>query len=92
MENRPGTGSMLGYEAGVKAAPDGYTLTLITPYAINPGYRRTRGSQPPSQSAMSFLRKSGSGCGLPVFLLTHTMTASPSATFSGLESTVQISE
>jgi tripartite-type tricarboxylate transporter receptor subunit TctC len=37
VENRAGAGSTLGYEFGVRAAPDGYTLTLITAsYAINP--------------------------------------------------------
>ena len=37
VENRPGGGSTLGYELGVRSAPDGYTLTLITPsYSINP--------------------------------------------------------
>jgi tripartite-type tricarboxylate transporter receptor subunit TctC len=37
VENRSGAGSTLGYESGVKAAPDGYTLTMISPsYAINP--------------------------------------------------------
>src|SRR5215212_8009083 len=37
VENRPGGGSTLGYETGVRAAPDGHTLTLITPsYSINP--------------------------------------------------------
>jgi tripartite-type tricarboxylate transporter receptor subunit TctC len=37
VENRAGAGSTLGYEFGMRAAPDGYTLTLITAsYVINP--------------------------------------------------------
>ena len=37
VENRPGGASTLGYEMGIRSAPDGYTLTLITPsYSINP--------------------------------------------------------
>jgi tripartite-type tricarboxylate transporter receptor subunit TctC len=37
VENRPGAGSTIGYEFGVKAPPDGYTLTMITgSYSINP--------------------------------------------------------
>ena len=37
VENRPGAGATIGTEAGVKAAPDGYTLTMIAAsYTVNP--------------------------------------------------------
>src|SRR3954469_15986113 len=37
VENKPGAGGMLGIEQGVKAPPDGYTLTLIaSSYTVNP--------------------------------------------------------
>lgn len=37
VENRPGAGSTLGFEAGLRAPPDGYTLNLVTPsYSISP--------------------------------------------------------
>jgi tripartite-type tricarboxylate transporter receptor subunit TctC len=37
VENRPGAGGSIGVELGVKAPPDGYTLTLISnSYAVNP--------------------------------------------------------
>ena len=37
VENRGGAGGSLGVEVGMKAAPDGYTLTLIAAsYPVNP--------------------------------------------------------
>lgn len=37
VENRAGAGSTIGFEAGVRAAPDGYTFNMITAsWAINP--------------------------------------------------------
>lgn len=37
VENRPGAGGLLGTEVGIKAAPDGYTLTMIAAsYPVNP--------------------------------------------------------
>ena len=37
VENRPGAGGTLGIESGIRSAPDGYTLNLVTPsYSINP--------------------------------------------------------
>jgi len=37
VENKPGAGGVLGIELGVKAPPDGYTLTLIaSSYTVNP--------------------------------------------------------
>ena len=41
VENKPGAGGMLGVEQGVKAAPDGYTLTLVaSSYTVNPSLYR----------------------------------------------------
>jgi len=37
VDNRPGAGGKLGVEMGLKAEPDGYTLTLISnSYSVNP--------------------------------------------------------
>src|SRR5712691_6626015 len=41
VENKPGAGGVLGIEQGIKAPPDGYTLTLIaSSYTVNPSVYR----------------------------------------------------
>ena len=43
VDARPGAGGTIGYEQGVRAAPDGYTFTLITPtYTANPSLYRLK--------------------------------------------------
>ena len=43
VENRPGAGGTLGIESGIRSAPDGYTLNLVTPsYSINPSLYRLK--------------------------------------------------
>jgi tripartite-type tricarboxylate transporter receptor subunit TctC len=37
VDNKPGAGGMVGIEAGIKSAPDGYTLLLVSSsYSVNP--------------------------------------------------------
>ena len=37
VENKPGAGGLIGIEAGVKTAPDGYTLLIVSSsYSVNP--------------------------------------------------------
>ena len=39
VENRPGAGGIVGTEAGVRAAPNGYTYTLMgSSYTVNPSF------------------------------------------------------
>ena len=39
VDNRPGAGQTIGYEYGMRAAPDGYTLTAISStYTVNPAF------------------------------------------------------
>lgn len=41
VENKPGAGGLLGIEAGVKSAADGYTLLLISSsYSVNPAFHK----------------------------------------------------
>jgi tripartite-type tricarboxylate transporter receptor subunit TctC len=41
VENKPGASGMLGVEAGVKSAPDGHTLVMVTSsYTVNPSLYR----------------------------------------------------
>jgi tripartite-type tricarboxylate transporter receptor subunit TctC len=39
VDNRPGAGGTIGYEYGIRSAPDGYTLTIISStYTVNPSF------------------------------------------------------
>jgi tripartite-type tricarboxylate transporter receptor subunit TctC len=39
VDNRPGAGGTIGYEYGIRAAPDGYILTIISStYTVNPSF------------------------------------------------------
>src|SRR5687768_8853517 len=39
VDNRPGAGGTIGYEYGIRAAPDGYILTIISStYTVNPTF------------------------------------------------------
>lgn len=41
VENRPGAGAVIGYEAGARAPADGHTITIVFPsFVINPAIRR----------------------------------------------------
>src|SRR2546427_2381228 len=43
VENKPGAGGTIGFEAGIKSPPDGYTLTLISnSYTVNPAIYKLR--------------------------------------------------
>lgn len=42
IDNKPGGGTIIGVEAGARAAPDGYTVTVVAnSFAVNPSFRKT---------------------------------------------------
>jgi tripartite-type tricarboxylate transporter receptor subunit TctC len=43
IENKPGAGGTIGYEYGFRAAPDGYTLTIVSStYTVNPSFYKLK--------------------------------------------------
>jgi tripartite-type tricarboxylate transporter receptor subunit TctC len=43
VDNRPGAGAVIGYEAGARAPADGHTMTVVFPsFVINPSVRRVQ--------------------------------------------------
>jgi tripartite-type tricarboxylate transporter receptor subunit TctC len=43
IENKPGAGGTIGYEYGIRAAPDGYTLTIVSStYTVNPSFYKLK--------------------------------------------------
>ena len=43
VDNRPGAGAVIGYEAGARAPGDGHTMTVVFPsFVINPSVRRVQ--------------------------------------------------
>lgn len=67
VDNRGGAGGTIGIEAGVTAAPDGYTLTLISPsYTINPSLYKLKFD--PANDITSIIRLSHGA----LMLVSHT--------------------
>jgi tripartite-type tricarboxylate transporter receptor subunit TctC len=43
VEDKPGAGGTIGYEYGIRAAPDGYTLTIVSStYTVNPSFYKLK--------------------------------------------------
>lgn len=67
VENRPGAGAVVGYEAGARAPADGHTMVVVFPsFIINPTLRRSLNYDP----AKDF-KTVGQTMALPMGIATH---------------------
>ena len=74
VDNRPGAGTIIGSELGAKAAPDGYTVTLVsTGHATNPGLH----SKLPYDTLGDFVPVT-LGTTLPMIIVSHPSFAARS--------------
>ncbi len=74
VDNRPGAGTIIGTEIGAKAAPDGYTIALVsTGHATNPGLH----SKLPYDTLVDFAPVT-LGTTLPMIIVAHPSFAAHS--------------
>lgn len=67
VDNRPGAGAVIGYEAVARAAPDGYTMLVVYPsFVINPLLRRDLSYDP-----VKDFKAVGQAISLPMAIAVH---------------------